>query len=130
MGQQKMASASLTIAIQGSWSLPLVYTFVYAPNNLSFFFRGGWPWQASLRLKGFHRDVRLLCGATLISSCWVVTAAHCFKRLVLVNSHSIYRLGATTQRSALLWFSPHQTIHEMTVYNNSLYTIVTEKLTD
>uniref|UniRef100_A0A8B9EG40 T-plasminogen activator n=1 Tax=Anser cygnoides TaxID=8845 RepID=A0A8B9EG40_ANSCY len=34
----------------------------------------------SLRLKGFHRDTRLLCGATLISSCWVVTAAHCFKR--------------------------------------------------
>ncbi|XP_077202299.1 neurotrypsin-like isoform X10 [Paroedura picta] len=43
--------------------------------------RGGWPWQASLRLKGFHRDTRLLCGATLISNCWGVTAAHCFKRL-------------------------------------------------
>uniref|UniRef100_A0A8U7MU07 Uncharacterized protein n=1 Tax=Corvus moneduloides TaxID=1196302 RepID=A0A8U7MU07_CORMO len=41
-----------------------------------------WPWQASLRLKGFRRDTRLLCGATLISSCWVVTAAHCFKRYV------------------------------------------------
>lgn len=47
-----------------------------------FFLRGGWPWQASLRLKGFRRDTRLLCGATLISSCWVVTAAHCFKRCV------------------------------------------------
>ncbi|XP_077202298.1 neurotrypsin-like isoform X9 [Paroedura picta] len=45
--------------------------------------RGGWPWQASLRLKGFHRDTRLLCGATLISNCWGVTAAHCFKREVL-----------------------------------------------
>lgn len=49
---------------------------------LCFFFRGSWPWQASLRLKGFRRDTRLLCGATLISSCWVVTAAHCFKRCV------------------------------------------------
>ncbi|KAM5141243.1 neurotrypsin-like [Mantella aurantiaca] len=42
--------------------------------------RGVWPWQASLRLKGFHTETRLLCGATLISSCWALTAAHCFKR--------------------------------------------------
>uniref|UniRef100_F6UQD9 Transmembrane protease serine n=2 Tax=Ornithorhynchus anatinus TaxID=9258 RepID=F6UQD9_ORNAN len=35
---------------------------------------GDWPWQASLKIRGHHR-----CGATLISSTWLITAAHCFK---------------------------------------------------
>uniref|UniRef100_A0A8C0BUC9 Neurotrypsin n=1 Tax=Buteo japonicus TaxID=224669 RepID=A0A8C0BUC9_9AVES len=55
--------------------------------------RGGWPWQASLRLKGFRRDTRLLCGATLISSCWVVTAAHCFKRFGVDVRRYLLRVG-------------------------------------
>ncbi|XP_077202293.1 neurotrypsin-like isoform X4 [Paroedura picta] len=55
--------------------------------------RGGWPWQASLRLKGFHRDTRLLCGATLISNCWGVTAAHCFKRFGVDVRRYLLRVG-------------------------------------
>uniref|UniRef100_A0A667WN13 Neurotrypsin n=1 Tax=Myripristis murdjan TaxID=586833 RepID=A0A667WN13_9TELE len=42
--------------------------------------RGGWPWQAAVRLRGSRGDGRLVCGATLIDSCWVLTSAHCFKR--------------------------------------------------
>ncbi|KAJ7324432.1 hypothetical protein JRQ81_017452 [Phrynocephalus forsythii] len=55
--------------------------------------RGDWPWQVSLRLKGFHRDTRLLCGATLISNCWVVTAAHCFKRFGVDVRRYLLRVG-------------------------------------
>uniref|UniRef100_A0A8C6TYL7 Neurotrypsin n=1 Tax=Neogobius melanostomus TaxID=47308 RepID=A0A8C6TYL7_9GOBI len=41
---------------------------------------GGWPWQAAIRLRGSRGDGRLVCGATLIDTCWVLTSAHCFKR--------------------------------------------------
>ncbi|MCI4387046.1 hypothetical protein PGIGA_G00069550 [Pangasianodon gigas] len=53
--------------------------------------KGAWPWIASLRWRG-----RSVCGATLIDSQWLVTAAHCVygKNIHLSNWNVILGLHA------------------------------------
>ncbi|VTJ71993.1 Hypothetical predicted protein [Marmota monax] len=43
-----------------------------------------WPWQVSLQFQGYH-----LCGGSVITPLWIVTAAHCVYDLYLPKSWTI-----------------------------------------
>lgn len=42
---------------------------------------GSWPWQVSLQMERYGH----VCGATLITSRWLISAAHCFQDSDLIK---------------------------------------------
>ncbi|KAG9348584.1 hypothetical protein JZ751_002320, partial [Albula glossodonta] len=57
---------------------------------------GRWPWQVSLYYSNRHT-----CGGSIITSQWIVTAAHCVHKLPQVSSWVVYA-GIVTRSSAKL----------------------------
>ncbi|XP_056441951.1 neurotrypsin [Gadus chalcogrammus] len=92
-GQSQLSSKEVKAAPDAVCGLRLVHSrqrrVIGGENSL----RGGWPWQAAVRLRGSRGDGRLVCGATLIHTCWVLTSAHCFKRYGNSTRQYKVRLG-------------------------------------
>ncbi|XP_008411857.1 neurotrypsin [Poecilia reticulata] len=92
-GESQHSNREVKDPVSSICGLRLVHTrqrrIIGGENSL----RGGWPWQAAIRLRGSRGDGRLVCGATLIDTCWVLTSAHCFKRYGNSTKQYKVRLG-------------------------------------
>ncbi|XP_044868714.1 serine protease 27-like [Mauremys mutica] len=70
--------------------------------------KGNWTWQVSVQKYDNKREYRHICGGSLISAQWVVSAAHCFNRSVSPAQYRVV-LGA----HQLLPLSPKPVLAEV-----------------
>ncbi|XP_049915919.1 prostasin [Epinephelus moara] len=64
---------------------------------------GAWPWQVAIQSGTVH-----ICGGSIITKDWILSAAHCFLNPSDVSGYIIY-----TGRYQLNGFNPHQTLHHV-----------------
>jgi len=75
---------------------------------------GEWPWQVSLQVK--LRAQSHLCGGSIIGHQWVLTAAHCFDGLPLLNVWRIY--SGILNLSEITEETPFSQIKELIIHQN------------
>ncbi|KAM6951349.1 serine protease 33 [Aplochiton taeniatus] len=65
---------------------------------------GAWPWQVDIQTQ----DGNHICGGSIISLDWVLSAAHCFPNPYDVSSYILY-----VGRNKLNGFNPYEKIHRI-----------------
>lgn len=70
--REKYKLNTLQLSLQGCGTRPKKRTKIVGGLDAG---AGSWPWQVSLQMDRYGH----VCGATLISSRWLISAAHCFQ---------------------------------------------------
>lgn len=87
--------------------------------------KGDLPWQASIRLKGKSMTSHW-CGAVIISSHWILTAAHCLNGyqkssyIVIAGDYDMNVPEGTEQEAYIEEFYVHEKFRDKTKMNNDI----------
>ncbi|XP_007894202.1 suppressor of tumorigenicity 14 protein homolog [Callorhinchus milii] len=88
---------------------------------------GEWPWQVSLHIKQFGH----VCGASVISNNWLVSAAHCFQDeskikysnpgiwKVFLGLHTQFKVGTMVKERKVKRIITHESYNQYT-FNNDI----------
>ncbi|XP_048033306.1 acrosin isoform X2 [Megalobrama amblycephala] len=71
---------------------------------------GAWPWQVSIQRMSRH-----ICGGSIISHQWVITASHCFKNS---NNYKLRVVAGVNSRSKQEKGVQYRSVHQVILHEN------------